>query len=75
MPGLERFQEIISGGYTFKGESILLGAAMHEGECQTGMLVSVPLKTLNRHGLIAGATGTGKTKTMQLDSTEMATRF
>ena len=74
MPGLERFQEIISGGYTFKGDSILLGAAMHEGECQTGMLVSVPLKTLNRHGLIAGATGTGKTKTMQILAEQLSAK-
>ena len=74
MPGLDRFQEIISEGYTFKGDTITLGAAMHEGECQTGMFVSVPLKTLNRHGLIAGATGTGKTKTMQILAEQLSAK-
>ena len=43
----------IEAGYTFEGEHIILGAAMYEGETQTGSLVKVPLKTLNRHGLIA----------------------
>ena len=42
-----------------------MGAAMLEGEAITNTLVNIPLKTLNRHGLIAGATGTGKTKTLQ----------
>ena len=32
----------------------------------TGSLVNIPLKTINRHGLISGATGTGKTKTLQV---------
>ena len=53
-------------GYTFKGESIVLGGAMLDGETQTGTLVRIPLKTLNRHGLIAGSTGSGKTKTLQI---------
>ena len=43
-----------------------MGAAMHEGETVTDAYVKIPLKTLNRHGLIAGATGTGKTKTLQV---------
>lgn len=43
-----------------------MGAAMLDGETVTNALVKVPLKTLNRHGLIAGATGTGKTKTLQV---------
>lgn len=52
-------------GYTFKGDSIILGAPVLDNETQTGIFVKAPLKTFNRHGLIAGATGTGKTKTMQ----------
>lgn len=60
------FESEIQQGYTFKGDSILLGAAMHEGMAIRGSRVNLPLKTMNRHGLIAGATGTGKTKTLQL---------
>lgn len=62
----EKFIEEVQEGYTFEGEHIILGAAIYEGETQTGTLVNLPLKTLNRHGLIAGATGTGKTKTLQV---------
>lgn len=60
------FQELINEKYTFKGESITLGGAMLDGQCLKDTLVKLPLKTLNRHGLIAGATGTGKTKTLQV---------
>lgn len=74
MSSIERFNETIGTGYTFKGDSIVLGAAMHQGECQAGMLVGVPLKTLNRHGLIAGATGTGKTKTMQILAEQLSSK-
>ena len=60
------FCKNIQEGYNFKGESIILGGALYEDECQTGTLVKLPLKTLNRHGLVAGATGTGKTVTVQV---------
>ena len=62
----EEFFAHIEKGYTTKGDYIIMGAAMLEGETITGAHVKVPLKTLNRHGLIAGATGTGKTKTLQV---------
>lgn len=58
--------EYIRNGYTFKGEHFKLGCAMLNGEVVAGADVLLPLKTLNRHGLIAGATGTGKTKTLQI---------
>jgi DNA helicase HerA-like ATPase len=49
-----------------KAPSIVLGAPIHSGDCHPEPLVRIPLEMLNRHGLIAGATGTGKTKTLQL---------
>lgn len=60
------FETDIQNGYAFKGEHVLLGSAMLDGKPITGSRVNLPLKTMNRHGLIAGATGTGKTKTLQL---------
>jgi len=66
MSNSEKFINDINAGNTFKGDYITLGAAMLEGETKTNAFVNVPLKTMNRHGLIAGATGTGKTKTLQV---------
>jgi len=62
----EEFFNHITQGYTTKGDAITMGAAMLNGETLTNALVKIPLKTLNRHGLIAGATGTGKTKSLQV---------
>ncbi|WP_243471137.1 MULTISPECIES: helicase HerA-like domain-containing protein [Winogradskyella] len=66
MSNSEKFINDINAGNTFKGDYITLGAAMLDGETKTNAFVNVPLKTMNRHGLIAGATGTGKTKTLQV---------
>lgn len=60
------FIKEIEAGYGFEGEHIILGGAMLNDEVQRDTYVKVPLSTLNRHGLIAGATGTGKTKTLQV---------
>ncbi len=68
----ETFISDINLGYSSKGESILLGAAMLDGETIAEAQVKIPLKTLNRHGLIAGATGTGKTKTIQVLSEQLS---
>ncbi len=62
----EQFLQHIAEGYTFKGASLELGGAMLDGECVPGAIVKLPLRTINRHGLIAGATGGGKTKTLQI---------
>jgi len=62
----DKFRNDISQGNTFKGDFITLGAGMLDGETMTNAYINVPLKTMNRHGLIAGATGTGKTKTLQV---------
>ncbi|ATA88329.1 helicase HerA-like domain-containing protein [Capnocytophaga stomatis] len=66
MSKIESFKETITNGYVCKGDYITLGGAMYEGQPIENVLVNLPLKTLNRHGLIAGATGTGKTKTLQV---------
>src|SRR3982751_4984159 len=68
MPDTSAFSAQIQKGYSFSGESVKIGVAMLDGEAITGTDVNLPLKTMNRHGLIAGATGTGKTKTLQLIS-------
>lgn len=62
----EEFFDYITNGYQTKGDFINLGAAMLGEETITDAFVKLPLKTMNRHGLIAGATGTGKTKTLQV---------
>lgn len=62
----ELFFEYITKGNTTKGDFIPIGSAMLNGETVTGAHVKIPLKTMNRHGLIAGATGTGKTKSLQV---------
>jgi DNA helicase HerA-like ATPase len=61
-----KFSEAIKAGYSFNGEAHKIGSAMLDGEVVGDAAVLLPLKTMNRHGLIAGATGTGKTKTLQV---------
>ena len=68
------FLKNINEGYASTGDSIILGSAMLDGEAISEAQVKIPLKTMNRHGLIAGATGTGKTKTLQVLSEQLSER-
>src|SRR5215210_5406504 len=60
------FAKEIAEAYAFEGEALDLGRGVHDGKLATDAVVRLPLATSNRHGLIAGATGTGKTRTLQL---------
>jgi uncharacterized protein len=59
------FVEAIAGAYKADGPAIDLGRGVHDGKLEQAAVVQVPLAMMNRHGLVAGATGTGKTKTLQ----------
>jgi DNA helicase HerA-like ATPase len=61
----ERFKEVMEAGYGFNKKNIVLGVAMNQGHAVKGLQIKAPLSTFNRHGLITGATGTGKTKSLQ----------
>lgn len=69
---VESFKESINSGYTFKKDYITIGGGMFNDEPVGDTHIKIPLKTLNRHGLIAGATGTGKTKTLQVIAEQMS---
>ncbi|MEA2620176.1 MAG: double-strand break repair helicase HerA and related ATPase [Chloroflexota bacterium] len=60
------FHDAIAAGYTLNEPAVVIGSAMLDGELVNDVRVQVALSMLNRHGLIAGATGTGKTRTLQL---------
>ncbi|MGA4840939.1 helicase HerA-like domain-containing protein [Streptomyces sp. G45] len=62
----------IAAGYAFEGPALDLGALLWDGRCHADAPVRIPLAMLNRHGLVAGATGTGKTKTLQLIAEQLA---
>ncbi|GAB3439775.1 DUF853 family protein [Phycicoccus ginsengisoli] len=64
--------EQIRAGYTFEGGALTFGAAVIDDTAHADVPVKVPLGTLNRHGLVAGATGTGKTKTLQLMAEQLS---
>ena len=66
------FREAMSDGYTFTEPTIVLGSPLLDGEPENGARVQIPLSMLNRHGLVAGATGTGKTKTLQLMAEQLS---
>ena len=68
----EAFAKAMTEGYTFDQPTLILGSPMLDGELYNATHVQVPLAMTNRHGLIAGATGTGKTKTLQLLASQLS---
>ncbi|MEZ4807877.1 MAG: helicase HerA-like domain-containing protein [Flavobacteriales bacterium] len=72
MRDIASFERTIVEGNTFKGASLDLGGALFEGQVPPGCIVRIPLRTMNRHGLICGATGSGKTKTLQVIAEQLA---
>ncbi|HOX83290.1 MAG TPA: DUF853 family protein [Chryseolinea sp.] len=68
----EKFIEAINKSYTIKGASIYLGAGILQGEIIADAKVSLPLRMMTRHGLVTGATGSGKTRTLQLIAEQLS---
>ena len=68
----QEFIDKISASYSPKGAFIQLGSGILDGEIVTDAKVNLALKMMNRHGLIAGATGTGKTRTLQLIAEQLS---
>ncbi len=62
----------VAKGYAFEGPALELGALVVEGTAHPEAGVRIPLAMVNRHGLVAGATGTGKTKTLQLMAEQLS---
>ncbi|OIJ67094.1 helicase HerA-like domain-containing protein [Streptomyces mangrovisoli] len=71
-PALPAEALTIAAGYAFTGPALELGALVWDGTCFPDARVRIPLSVLNRHGLVAGATGTGKTKTLQLIAEQLS---
>ena len=71
-PAAEAVAATIAKGYAFTGPALELGSLLWDGACHPDSPVRIPLGMLNRHGLVAGATGTGKTKTLQLIAEQLS---
>jgi len=64
--------QAVAPGYQFAGPALELGGLMLDATTLTSTRIRIPLGMLNRHGLVAGATGTGKTKTLQLMAEQLS---
>ena len=64
--------DTVRSGYAFTGPALDLGALVTDGTAHADVPVRIPLEMINRHGLVAGATGTGKTKTLQLMAEQLS---
>ncbi len=62
----------IANGYAVAGQALELGTVVVDGAADATAQIRIPLSTINRHGLVAGATGTGKTKTLQLIAEQLS---
>jgi len=62
----------IAAGYAGEGVALELGTVVVDGVCDPTAPVRIPLATVNRHGLVAGATGTGKTKSLQVIAEQLS---
>ncbi|KLO25609.1 ATPase [Mycolicibacter heraklionensis] len=62
----------IAAGYAADGQALELGTVVIDGTADAAAQVRIPLATINRHGLVAGATGTGKTKTLQVIAEQLS---
>ena len=68
----EKFITSITSSYSMPGPSIYLGAGVFEGEIVAEAKVNLSLRMMNRHGLVTGATGSGKTRTLQLIAEQLS---
>lgn len=68
----EKFITAISNSYTTNTPSINLGAGVYENEIIAAAKVNMPLRMMARHGLVTGATGSGKTRTLQLMAEQLS---